>query len=145
MLKRMKLQKSWRAISLICLLSLTSCAHGPYVVECISNPKEANLHCYDYRASKSLNKLYRDVDGWVCLNPTDERNFLRACSQKTDGPQVNLCLVNYAGDEMRCFNQVTGQLNQPKLWETENYVCLQGMDFNAVLNYCLRARAENLQ
>jgi hypothetical protein len=140
MTKKLLLQKLLLPILLIC----SSCGHGPYVTECISNPIKANLVCYDYEKSQSLTKLFSAVENWICLNPVDERNFLRACAERTDGPQVNVCIIDNANVQMSCFNQSTGLPNTIPMWKTENYVCLSGTDFNAVLNYCLRARAENL-
>lgn len=130
---------------LILFLLCSGCGHGPSVTECISNPKENNLHCYDYTSGKSLIKTFLQIESWACLHPTDEKNFLTACENKYQGPAVNFCLVDNGAQQLSCYDEASQKSNHIALANTENYICTSVVDFQAVLSYCARIKAENLK
>lgn len=114
---------------------------GPTLTDCVSDPKNNQLRCFDYSKHQFVQKTPKDIDGWVCLNPVDEKNLLMACAGKANGPLVNLCIYDFPSNEMACFDEKAQTSSHIPFANTENYVCVSGSDYQQLLTYCAQKKA----
>jgi len=74
------LLKGW--LSLLLILSLSSCENGPKVVVHISNPQQGGMEYSNADGSLSGFKLYAQTENFVCLSPSDAQSYLTYCQRK---------------------------------------------------------------
>ena len=79
------LQKLSQISSIICLLALIvlviSCAGGPLITVCISDPAKGGFDCYDEQTKINSFLAYADSDKFVAMSPTDAQTLANYCSQ----------------------------------------------------------------
>ena len=72
-----------RRLSLLLMLllayQLSSCAGGPQVKVCISDPPSGGFDCYDERTHVTSFLPYVDSDKYVAFDPSDAQTVLTYC------------------------------------------------------------------
>ncbi len=56
--------------------SLVSCANGPKLNVCISDPKNNQLSCFDSRTQAASTIPYSKTENYFCLSPQDAQTLL---------------------------------------------------------------------
>lgn len=62
----------------VCLLN--SCASGPKVTACVSDPAAGGFDCYDENTQVSSFLPYAASDKYVAFNPSDAQTLLNYCA-----------------------------------------------------------------
>lgn len=126
-----------RILSSLLLFSFLGCGHnGPLVTDCTPRPKNLDFLCKNESSGKELNMPPLAVDNWIFVSAADQLSMIKACSNKTGWPKMNVCSFSAAAMGYICWNEVTQKADTILFADSDGMIGVSPVDEQILLTFC---------